>query len=230
MAIIFLGVLFLGVWFPLFSSYTAVTMAVGVGTLLVGCSAAVLFGRDEAQYDKDPVFYSPWLLPVYKYKSGKNDIDTHKTPTMLMLTCCVFMLGWGVFTTVCVKPIWIGVCITIIAEVLILQLSLYLIYSGSTRREKVKDFIDELVVKQAWLDSKTNFVNVLGINKRADYVSYEQWWKRRFHLTNYIRAYRGQSWNMLPDRDEFHVDKTELETAPDKKEFHKLKIQEWIDA
>jgi len=48
MAVIFLTVLFLGVWFPLFSSYTAVTMAAGCGTLIVGCSAIVLFGRDEA--------------------------------------------------------------------------------------------------------------------------------------------------------------------------------------
>jgi hypothetical protein len=66
---------------------------------------------------------------------------------MTILICYVLILLWGIFTCICIQPIWIGVCITIIAEILIVQLSFYLIYTGSSRREKVKDFIDNLVVK-----------------------------------------------------------------------------------
>lgn len=147
MSVVFIGVLYTGVHFPQFSSYTAVTMTVWTAIIIVGLSAAVLFGRDEAQHLKDPVFYSPWLLPIYKYNSGKNDIDTHKTPTVMLLSCCLTVLFWGIFTCVCIKPVWIGVCITIIAEIAIIQLSIYLIYSGSAHRQSVEDFIDELVVK-----------------------------------------------------------------------------------
>jgi len=175
------------------------------------------------------VFYSPWLLPVYKYKAAKNDIETHKAPTLMLLSCWMLILLWGIFTTMCVKPIYIGVCITIIAEIAIVQFSIYLIYSGSARRDAVKDFIDQMVVKQAWLDSKANFVSMLGINTRDDYISYETWWRRRFHLTNYIRCYRGESYNLLPVRDEFHMDRTALDAADDKKAFHRLDLEKWVD-
>jgi hypothetical protein len=175
------------------------------------------------------VFYSPWLFPIYKYNGTKNDIEPHKTPAILIIITCVVVLLWGILTSVYVKPVWIGVCITIVAEIFIIQLSIYLIYSGSAHKEEVEDFIDELVVKQAWLDSKANFVNMLGISERCEYVSYEKWWRRRFHLNNYIRSIRGSTLNLPPERDEFHLDRKELEEAGDKKAYHRGKLEGWVD-
>jgi len=147
LGVVFIAILAVGIYFPVFSSYTAITMGVWAGVAIVGLCALVLFARDESQHDKDPIFYSPWLLPIYKYKSSKNDIDTHKAPTLMLISCCIAMLLWGIFTTVCIKPILVGVCVTIIAEIAIIQLSIYLIYSGTARREGVEDFVDEGVVK-----------------------------------------------------------------------------------
>lgn len=119
LSIVFIGILAVGIYFPIFSAYTAISMGIWAGVAIVGLCALVLFARDESQQGRDPIFYSPWLLPIYKYKSARNDIDTHKTPTIMLLSCCVIILMWGIFTTVCIKPIWVGVCISIVAEIAI---------------------------------------------------------------------------------------------------------------
>jgi len=48
MTIVFIAVLAAGVHFPIFSAYTAITMALWCGIIIVGACASVLFARDES--------------------------------------------------------------------------------------------------------------------------------------------------------------------------------------
>jgi hypothetical protein len=107
-----------------------------------------------------------------------------------------------------------------------------LIFSSTARRDDVKDFIDQIVVRNAWLASKANFISTLNINARSDYISYEQWWFRRFHLHNYINCLRGHKLNMFPEEEEFVMHNEELNAAPERKAFHRQKLEEcdeWND-
>lgn len=107
-----------------------------------------------------------------------------------------------------------------------MQLSQYLIFSSTARRDEVKDFVDKMVVRNAWLSSKSNFINSLSLNCRKDYVAYEQWWFRRFHLHNYIRSRYNHKLMMFPEDEEFHPHREEMKQAPDPKVYHRQKIDE----
>jgi hypothetical protein len=80
---------------------------------------------------------------------------------------------WGIITAVLIRPVWVGIAFVALAQVCMQQLSQYLIFSSNARRDEVKDFIDKMVVRSAWLASKSSFINSLNINTRADYISYE---------------------------------------------------------
>jgi hypothetical protein len=138
----------------------------------------------------------------------------------MYLTIFILFL-WGIITAVLVRPVWIGIAFVAFAQICLQQLSQYLIFSSSARRDEVKDFIDKIVIRNAWLASKSNFITQLNINSRSDYISYEQWWHRRFHLHNYINCVRGHKVNMFPEDEEFAEHAEEQRTAPVGKEYHR---------
>jgi len=140
---IFLAVLIWSIMNPQFSSFAAFTVALLCAIIIGVIAAGVLFTRDEANFHKAPIFYSPWLMPIYKYKPNKNDVVIHRGPTMMLATCGVLFMAWGLLACVLIRPVWIGVVLIIAAECIMLQLALYLIFSSSARREEVADYIDE---------------------------------------------------------------------------------------
>ena len=63
--------------------------------------------------------------------------------------------------------------------------------STTTKKDiaRVKDFVDEQTIKQAWLQSKNSFIQQNGIHSRDEMVSYKDWWLRRYQVQNYVRAW-----------------------------------------
>ena len=57
---------------------------------------------------------------------------------------------------------------------------------------------------------------MLQIDNRAQYVSYEKWWRRRHELRNYMLIWRGQGVMSWPEMEEFEVVQREFESAADK--------------
>jgi len=80
----------------------------------------------------------------------------------------------------------------------------------SQRRKEASDYVDTQLIKSAWLASKDNFSKSLGLTCRHEYHSYQTWWFRRFHLTNYINGMRGETFNMHPPNEEFTKHRAEL--------------------
>jgi hypothetical protein len=46
LAIIFIAILAVGIYFPIFSAYTAISMGIWAGVAIIGFCALVLFARD----------------------------------------------------------------------------------------------------------------------------------------------------------------------------------------
>jgi len=88
-----------------------------VGVLIIFLVSIILFIRDESQHLNKPVFYSPWVYPIYKYRPAKNDIVRHFAPSTMLIACCLVVGVWGVLTSVFIRPAWVGAVITCGAEV-----------------------------------------------------------------------------------------------------------------
>lgn len=146
----------------------------------------------------NPIFYSPWLMPVYKYKSDKNDVEpyywTHLLWGLLIAIGCMWSLG----VTFMIKPMNFGVALTCIVECIMFIYSMYCNTHSLAALAKVKSVVDRDIVKQAWLQSKTNLVNTLSLQTANDYVSYEEWWSRRFHMINHINLLQGKNIVKMP--------------------------------
>ena len=128
----------------------------------------------------------------------------------------LLVMFWSIWATVEVSPSWFGVSITCAIEAFSLIVSLYFLNTNNLQYKKIRAHVDELVVKQAWLDSKENLVKMLQLDNRSQYVSYEKWWRRRHELRNYMLLWRGQGVMSWPEMEEFEVVQREFENAADK--------------
>lgn len=80
---------------------------------------------DIMNVEKNPVYFSPWIFPVYIYIPKKNDIDPHNGPATALVIGYLLLLCWSVLCTVWVKPYNIGVGLGIIFEFALIITVLY---------------------------------------------------------------------------------------------------------
>jgi hypothetical protein len=107
------------------------------------------------------VFYSPWIFPAYKYKVVQDNVTPHFLPSQLLMAGIFVMFLYGCAITFVIEPSWFGIVLTCIAEVLLETTYLYIRYTDTQIRDKIEDFITEKVVKEAWLQAKTNYTDAL---------------------------------------------------------------------
>jgi hypothetical protein len=78
----------------------------------------ILFNRDEAQYQTNPIYYSPWVLPIYKYKPKLNDVQPHRSTAFLMYLTIFILFIWGIITAILVRPVWVGIVFVALAQIM----------------------------------------------------------------------------------------------------------------
>lgn len=115
----------------------------------------------------------------------------YSSAVVLFYSTAMVLLGWAVWATVAVSPSWVGVGITCAVEFMSIVVSIYFINTNNLQYNAVKEHVDQLVIKQAWLDSKENLCKMLQVDTRADYISYESWWRRRHDLRNYMLVWQS---------------------------------------
>ena len=90
-------------------------------------------------------------------------------------------------------------------ESLTVVISLYFINTNNLQYKAVRPYVDEIAIKQAWLDAKENLCKMLQIDDRASYTSYETWWRRRHDLRNYLLIWQNKSILRWPESEEFNL-------------------------
>jgi hypothetical protein len=158
--------------------------------VLLLCLAFVTY-KNAAHKQENPIFYSAWVMPVYQYYSSKNDVQAYYTPLLLGGSVVGIFMMWALGTTFMVSPCYFGIGVTCIVQCILFVMLLWCITYSVTNLQEVKSCVDKDIVKQAWLHTKKNFVNTLNLGTRMDYVTYQDWWKRRFNLMNHIRLLKG---------------------------------------
>ena len=98
------------------------------------------------------------------------------------------------------------------------------------KMQQIKGCIDDQIVKQAWLQTKTNMLHALSVHTPADFVSYQEWWMRRYHLINHIRLMKGKTPIDLPENSAVAIE-MEQRKQKDCKTPEKIlsEIQKWVD-
>lgn len=96
---IFLG-FSISVWF-----LCALLLLYGYGNLLI----------DWVNMQKKPIFYSPWIFPIYKYDPRKQDVVPHNRAAASAIAGLVILIMWSVLASVWITPTHVGVGFSIIA-------------------------------------------------------------------------------------------------------------------
>lgn len=155
-----------------------------IGLLLIASIAR--FIGDRTRMAEMPIYHSPWVYPIYKYYPKLNDIEPYQSGVVYFYALSGLALIWSVYITVEVTPSWVGVCVTCGIEVFVIFFTLYVVNTNNAQYSRISKYVDALVIKTAWCDAKENLVKMLSIHTRAEYESYEVWWRRRHDLRNYM--------------------------------------------
>ena len=198
--------------------------------LLVGVIATWI--RDRTRLSEMPIYHSPWIFPIYKYYPADNDVEPYQSAVVGYYTVAFLATIWALVATVEVTPSWLGVALTCGIQIITFIVTLYFTNTNNLQYLAVKNHVDALVIKQAWLDSKENLVKMLQVDTRADYISYERWWRRRRDLRNYMLIWRGKGALSWPESDEFKEDQEALDGLADdalRGRMLRGKLEEWVD-
>lgn len=153
------------------------------------------FGRimfDYINLRKRPVFYSPWIFPIFRYDPKKQDIIKDNLPAACLLASLVIMVAWSVLATVWFNPTHVGVSLTIMFEMLLILTMIFLVQISHLQLRKVSTFVDSKIIRRAWLEAKLTYVNNRNAASRADLVSYEEYVRRRDLFRNKMRISEGR--------------------------------------
>lgn len=89
--------------------------------------AVAEIASDISKMEKNPVFFSPWLFPIYIYNPKKNDVEPHNLPTVALLGGLVILMMWSVVCSVWVYPHNVGVSLSILFELILIICAFHLI-------------------------------------------------------------------------------------------------------
>jgi hypothetical protein len=92
----------------------------------------IVFGLGKTIYDirsmkNRPIFFSPWVFPIYVFNPSKQDVQANNLPAGAILGSFMLMIMWGVLATAWITPGDVGVTITILFEHLLLMAVIYLV-------------------------------------------------------------------------------------------------------
>lgn len=215
------------------SVFAGFTMTCGVAGVVV---ISLLFARlytDYKQNEDQPVFYSPWLLPAYKFIVKKGKIKRHFHAIYYLLSFTGIGILWSLACTFFIRPAWVGVCFMVFFECIAHVVVLFLTNQASIDLTSVRDLCDDIIIKQAWLDAKEyHVIERVQAMCRKELSTYEDWWHRRFYLRNYVRITEGRKLLEYPESKEFEYCKQELKKAIDNnnvKDFLYTKLEEFMD-
>ena len=99
------------------------------GLLLVYAASELL--SDLKNMEKKPVFYSPWVFPVYIYNPKKNDVESKNGPAIALVCGFLVLITWSVIASVWIYPHNVGVSLSILFEHVLVICLFHLLQASS---------------------------------------------------------------------------------------------------
>jgi hypothetical protein len=153
---------------------------------------ASIFAKDYRKRDIAPIFFSPWVFPIYKYHLKSEKIKKHNIVGVIMFGVILLVLVWSILCTVWLSPHFIGIAIGSLCEVLITLFSIYI--AGISPLQlgfAVKNTADkQKAVKKAWLQAKQTYLKDKGSTYPDDFANFKDRVTKRRHITLMIAEKR----------------------------------------
>lgn len=74
-----------------------------------------------------PLFFSPWIFPVYVFNPKKNDVESHNLPSIAVITSFIVLLVWSALASIWIYPHSVGITLTVLFEISMTLMALYLV-------------------------------------------------------------------------------------------------------
>ena len=178
----------LGTFFGFSISYFSIMFFLALYTLQ-------MFILDYNNRDIAPIFYSPWIFPIYKYDPKKETLLSHNTFGVMIVLICGMILVWSVLCVIWLRPIWIGIAVGALAEILLALFGIYLAGISPLQLSLAIENIanKEAAVKRAWLMAKMSYLSKKGVTRADDRASWQDRHKKRKQLLEMINAKRNDT-------------------------------------
>ena len=176
--------------FAIFSGFSLSTWIFALLLFVYSCSE---IGSDYAKLEKIPVYFSPWIFPVYIYSPKKNDVEVRNFPSICLLLGFLVMIAWSVLASIWVYPYHVGVSASILFELLMSIAVLFLVSISNYQLKEVVQDIDKKIIRRAWNETKLSYVTGRGALNREQLLTYDKVLLRRDYFRNYMRVKEGRT-------------------------------------
>lgn len=175
-----------------FSNFLGFSISIWTLAFFILLYSFAEISTDIKNIHKKPIFISPWIFPVYIYNPKKNDVEPHNMPAVALIIGFYILILWAIFASIWIQPTYVGVSLSIIFELILIIVILFLIQQTFIQMHDVQPYIDNMLIRQAWNDAKMGYINGRGAPNREQLLTFEKMKLRRDHFRNFLRQKEGR--------------------------------------
>jgi hypothetical protein len=176
-----------------FNTFVGWSISYGIIVLMIFLYGAVQLGRDIMKAEIEPIYFSPWVFPIFKYTIKKNDIELRNGPVALILLCILLTLCWSFQLSVWVDSVTAGIAVSCLCEVILIIFVFYLSSFTAVMLGNVKLNLDQILIKRSWLEAKNDYVQAKSIDTPESMVTYVEIANRRDTIVTHLDQVKKDS-------------------------------------
>lgn len=159
---------------PGFSNFVGVSIAVWLLAAALLVFAAAEIASDLKNMEAKPVFFSPWVFPVYRYDLKKNDVVPNNGPAVALVSGFLILIVWAAVASVWIDPHNVGVCLSILFMHALFLACFHVLQASALQLRSVAADVDKMLLRSAWLDAKTGYINNRQAFSRESLVTFQK--------------------------------------------------------
>jgi len=134
------------------------------------------FVSDILNASTNPVFYSPWIFPIYKYDPTINNLKNNNVQGYVSLSALLFLWLWSIAVVIWVRPVSLGISLGCLVEMIALVYFVY-VTTDTTNSLSIslsREDLFQRVVKKAWLQARNSYLEHKAVTKIANLVNFTE--------------------------------------------------------
>lgn len=125
-----------------------------------------------------PIFFSPWIFPIYKYDYTKQKIIRYDEIGFYMLLGLGVTSIWSISCVIWIYPTAVGVSVGCLCEIIFLLFTIFISSQSSLQLSEafmlMKPDENSKTLKKAWNEAKSSFLEKKGAVGLKDFPTYEE--------------------------------------------------------
>ena len=201
MGLVGIAALIVGIAYDELHSFLGWSISYAVFAGLICLDGLYEMASDIKNAEKEPIYFSPWVFPIFKYKAKKNDIELRNNPVILIFVALFSAYLWSFQCTIWITPFYYGIGISCLIEVLTMLFVLFLISFTPTLLADNKANLDRLLVKRSWLEAKTDYVNTKSITTPQSTITFKEITEKHDSIVEHLNKLKSDK-NYQPSEEE----------------------------